>query len=131
MTDTSNTSGGVPIALDLSLSHFDGVAVSLIDLHRYGMAQGQAMISGKTFTNCRIEGPAVMAVVQGNNFDNTDFGYANGDIRNLVLLPASPNGVIGAIPVSDCVFRNCVFFAVGFTGPKAFTDQILSLETRP
>lgn len=116
------------IAENLMADHFSGVAVSLVDLHRARMRAGQAILSGITFDNCRIEGPAVVLVIGGCRFDNTDFGYASGDIRTLLLRPMSPNGVVGAIPVRDCTFTNCQLFALGYTGGEGFLNQMLSLE---
>jgi hypothetical protein len=116
-----------PVARDLDQTVFEGVTLSLVDLQRTCLRKGELTIVGRTFDNCLIEGPAVMLALDNVTFDGVDFGYTRGDIRNIVLFPASPTAVIGAIPVKDCVFRNSTFFAVGFTGPTAFTDQILAL----
>ncbi len=115
------------VAEDLTVDHFSNVALSLFDLHRARMRLGQSTLSGITFENCRIEGPAVMLVVGGCTFDATDFGFAGGDIRTLVLRPASPNGVVGAIPVRDCRFIGGQLFAIGYTGGEGFLNQILAL----
>jgi hypothetical protein len=115
------------IAENLNVSRFENVALSLVDLHRTRLRAGESVLSGVTFVNCRIEGPAVMLPLSGCNFDRINFGYSRGDIRNLVLRPASPNGVIGAIGVQDCKFIGGEFFAIGFTGEEAFLDQILAL----
>jgi hypothetical protein len=125
MTD-QNTSSWT-IAEDLTADHFSGVALSLVDLHRARMRMGQQTLTGITFENCRIEGPAVMLVVGGCSFDGVDFGFAGGDIRTLILKPASPNGVVGAIPVRDCRFKGGQLFAIGYTGGDAFLNQLLAL----
>lgn len=109
---------------------FENVDISLFDLARAVLKAGQRTINGRTFRNCFIEGPAVMLVLNNVNFDNTNFGHNGGDMRNLVLRPAGPTSVVGAIPVSDCEFINCEFFGLGFTGPDQFLDQLLTLETR-
>jgi hypothetical protein len=109
---------------------FENVDISLFDLFRAHIQAGQTMISGRIFKNCRLEGPVVMLALGNTVFDATDFGYASGDIRNLVLRPASPEKVTGAIPFQNCAFIGCEFFAVGFTGPEAFLQQILALETK-
>ena len=116
-----------PVATDLGVPSFSGVAISLVDLHRVALRAGMASIENRTFVDCRLEGPAVVVALGGVTFDAVDFGYHKGDIRNLVLYPASPDSVIGAIPLRNCVFKNCEFYAVGFTGGKSFTDQILAL----
>ncbi|WGM38293.1 hypothetical protein [Caulobacter sp. NIBR1757] len=118
---------GWKVAEDLTVDHFSGVAVSLFDLYRERLRQGQSVVSGITFENCRIEGPAVMLVIGGCHFHGVDFGSAGGDIRTLVLRPASPNGVVGAIPVRDCTFRGGHLFGIGYTGGESFLNQILAL----
>ena len=104
-----------------------GQALSLFSLYHAHMRMGRQMIEGVTFDGCRIEGPSVMLPLSGCNFDGVNFGNPHGDPRNLVLRPAAPNGVIGAIPVRECLFRNVQFFAVGFTGSETFLQQLLAL----
>ena len=124
---TDQTQSPWTIAEDLSGIHFENVALNLVDLHRDRLKRGEPIISGVTFKNCRIEGPAVMMVVGGCSFDGTDFGYAGDDISTLVLRPASNKGVVGTIPVRDCQFIGGQLFGIGYTGPESFTNQILAL----
>ena len=119
-----------PVPADLTAPSFENASISLFDLYRETLRGGSAVVSGRTFTNCRLEGPAVMAMLGGCNFDATDFGYTSGDIRTIVIRSAAPGRMIGALPFKDCKFIGCQFFAVGFTGPEAFLDQILALETK-
>ena len=109
---------------------FENVDISLFDLFRANLAAGDNSLAGRTFRGCRIEGPAVMLVLNGVTFDATDFGYSDGDIRNLVLRPAGPAKVVGTIPVQECAFIGCEFFGVGFTGPEDFLQQLLALDTK-
>ena len=81
---------------------------------------GQGLIEGKTFIDCRLEGPAVIMPVGACEFDACDMGYSGGDVRNLMLAPVGAEKVIGAIAFRDCTFRRCKFFAVGFTGSPTF-----------
>lgn len=115
------------IAEDLTVDHFSNVALPLVDLHRARLKIGQPTLTGITFENCRIEGPAIMLVIGGCQFDGVDFGFAGGDIRTLLLKPMSPNGVVGAIPVRDCTFRGGQLFAIGYTGGDGFLNQLLAL----
>ena len=124
---TGQTPSSWTIAEDLTVDHFSDVALSLFDLYRARLKMGQSTLTGITFENCRIEGPAVMLVVGGCNFDAVDFGFAGGDIRTLLLRPVSPNGVVGAIPVRDCTFRGGQLFAIGYTGGEGFLNQLLAL----
>ncbi len=112
---------------DYGADVFDGVAVSLFELYRARMARKQPMISGVTFRDCRIEGPAVLLVIDGCTFDGVRFGASNGDMRNIVLHPASPTSVTGALPIKDCTFQGGHFFGVGFTGAPTFLQQLLDL----
>lgn len=91
------------------------------------LAAGQPEIVGKTFIECRIEGPAVLLAVGGCDFDGCDMGYHGGDVRNLLLRPVGPQKVIGAIAFRDCVFRRCQFAGVGFTGAPAFLDSFIQV----
>ena len=109
---------------------FENVDISLFDLYRANLGVGENLLEGRTFRGCRIEGPAVMLVLRGVTFDATDFGYSDGDIRNLVLRPAGPAKVVGTIPVQECAFIGCEFFGVGFTGPEDFLQQLLALDTK-
>ena len=115
---------------DFNARVFDSNEVVLFDLFRESLRAGSAMVEGRTFINCRLDGPAVMAAVTGCEFDSTDFGYASGDIRAMIIRSAAPGRMIGALPFKDCKFIGCMFFAVGFTGPDPFLDQILALDTR-
>ncbi|MCF8506598.1 MAG: hypothetical protein K9G59_16950 [Caulobacter sp.] len=116
------------IAMDLTAKTFDGQAMTLSDLYRECVRSGQTIIEGRTFTNCRLEGPAIVAILSGVTFQTTDFGYTGGDIGRLVWRSASATGVVGAIPFRNCVFTGCSFFATGFTGPESFLQQILALK---
>jgi len=87
------------------------------------MRRGENMIVGKTFIDCRLEGPAVIIPVSGCQFDACDMGYSSGDPRNLLLAPAGPDKVTGAIAFKDCTFTRCNFFAVGFTGAPEFLQN--------
>jgi hypothetical protein len=126
MTNTDWT-----VATDLNAKMFDRKAISIFDMYRETLRSGARVIEGRTFNNCRLEGPAVIAILGGLKFDRTDFGYTGGDVARLVLRSASSTGVVGVIPFKDCSFTGCNFFAVGYTGPEDFLQQILALQVRP
>jgi uncharacterized protein YjbI with pentapeptide repeats len=116
--------------IDLMANVFEGAEISLYDLARACMADGKKSISDRTFRNCLITGPAVMLVLDNVQFNNTNFGQHGGDIRAVVLRPASPNQVVGVIPVTHCTFDGCQFLGLGFTGSDLFLDQLLKLEIK-
>ena len=74
---------------------------------------GEMVIAGKTFTDCVIEGPAVMAVMNGTTFDSCNMGTA-ANPQNLLLKPLGDK-IVGAIGMADCRFVRCQFAQVGFT----------------
>jgi hypothetical protein len=114
-------------ARDLSRTAFRDEDMALYDLFVHHMRAGRAMIEGITFTGCRIEGPAVMLILDGTTFDATNFG-GNGPVADLVLRPVGTRA-IGAIPMRNCTFVGCEFFMLGFTGGSVILDQILAIST--
>lgn len=119
----------LPAATDYKAKAFEGVSLSLHQLFMSNLGDGEPVVTGRTFKRCRIEGPGVLLSLGGNSFDDTNFGYCGGDARRLVLRSGSPDGVIGAVPVQGCAFDHCEFFAVGFTGPESFLQQLIELST--
>ena len=82
---------------------------------------GEMAIKDKTFTDCVIEGPAVMAVMNGTTFDNCARGTTT-DVRTLLYRPVSKDKMAGVVGVSNCRFVRCRFAQVGFTG----SDELLA-----
>ena len=114
---------------DLVATTFENADIVLFDLYRASFMAGQPIITGRAFRNCRIQGPGVMLVLPGTQFESTDFGETSGDVRNLILRPAGPQKVVGTLPVQNCAFIGCQFHGVGFTGTEDFLQQILALDT--
>ena len=85
---------------------------------------GKMSIDGKTFTDCVIEGPAVMAVMNGTTFDGCNMGAA-ANPRNLLLKPMGDK-IVGAIGMADCRFVRCRFAQVAFTGSDALLAELES-----
>ena len=117
-----------PVCQDYNADTFDGVALALFELFRANLiATQKPMIEGKTFNNCIIEGPAVLLAMSGVSFDACNLGVSGDDARSLILMPMVKNRVVGAIAMKNCTFRNCQFFAVGYTGGDAFIDRLLQV----
>lgn len=86
---------------------------------------GEMFVKDKTFTDCLIEGPAVMAVMDGTHFDSCAMGTTT-DAKTLLYRPVSRDKMAGVIGMSNCRFVRCRFVQVGFTG----SDELLAeLET--
>ncbi|TPW04837.1 MAG: hypothetical protein FD125_958 [bacterium] len=123
MTDQPVSSDATSRSLDPRATEFRGGRFALIDLYRASMqAGGGALIEGRRFVDCTIEGPALMLVLENVSFDRTNFGPTGGDMRNMLFRPMGDMG-IGAIPVRDCTFTNCRFLTLGITG----NDELLNM----
>jgi hypothetical protein len=114
-------------ARDLGLTVFENARIWLPQLMLSRLQSGENTVAGRTFNNCLLYGPAVLLALARVELDSCILGETGGDVRNLVLRPASPTSVIGAIPFQDCRFFECDFDAVGFTGSPAFVQSILDL----
>ena len=105
---------------------FSGGHFALFDLYRANIqAGGGAILEGRTFTDCFIEGPAVMLVLEGTHFEGVNFGPTGGDLRNVLFRPMSGQRAIGAIPVRNCTFRNCQFHTLGITGGEDLLKMLV------
>ena len=101
----------VRVASDLHAGRFEDVDVNLFELYA-ACAEQSGLISGRTFTRCRIQGPAIMLVSAGVTFDGCNFGDRDGDMRNLVLRPAGPRA-LGTVPMRDCLHLKSAVTQVG------------------
>ncbi|MGI4818197.1 hypothetical protein [Brevundimonas sp.] len=108
---------------------YEGLNIWLPALAIEAARRGEAIIEGKTYRNCVIEGPAVLLPIGACNFDGCNMGDAQGDIRNLLLQPMGPQRVTGTIAFKDCQFINCQFMRVGFTGTPEFLAQVQQVLT--
>lgn len=84
---------------------------------------GEMAIRDKTFTDCVIEGPAVMAVMSGTVFDSCAMGMTS-DVRTLLYRPVSEDKMAGVIGVANCRFLRCRFVQVGFTGSHELVAEL-------
>lgn len=104
---------------------FEKEAVWLPSLAVQHWNAGQMAIDGKTFTDCVIEGPAVMAVMNGTTFDNCAMGTTT-DVKNLLYRPLSTTKLAGVVGMANCRFVRCRFVQVGFTGSDDLLEQLQS-----
>ncbi|WP_312781448.1 hypothetical protein [Brevundimonas sp.] len=123
MTDQTQMSADETFGRELvARTNFEKEAVWLPSLAVHHMNAGQTFIDGKTFTDCLIEGPAVMAVMNGTTFDSCNMGVAS-DPRTLLLQPLGDK-IAGVVGMSNCRFVRCRFAQVGFTGSPELLQQI-------
>lgn len=125
MTDQPFSPTAQSRTLDPLATGFSGATFTLFDLYRASVqAGGGVMIEGRSFTDCVIEGPALMLVLDGVHFERTNFGPTSGDMRNMLFQPMGNMG-IGAIPVRNCTFTNCRFTTLGITGNEGLLKMLI------
>jgi len=101
---------------------FEKEAVWLPSLSVQHLNANETFIEGKTFTECLIEGPAIIAVMNNTRFDSCNMGVAS-DPRTLLFKPMGQM-MAGVIGMSNCTFVKCRFVQVGFTGGEAFLTEM-------
>lgn len=99
----------------------EAVWVPLMAVH--AQSGGETTLKGKTFTDCLIQGPALVAIVGETTFDGCNMGRVT-DVRSLTFTPQG-SLLVGAIGLEDCRFVRCQFEQVGFTGAPAFLQQLV------
>ncbi len=122
MTDINASTAAAP-SRDVARTEFSKESIWLPRLSVEHLNAGHDAIRGKTFTDCLIEGPAVLMPTADVTFESCHMGTAK-DPRNLLLAPVG-DLVTGAIGVADCRFIRCRFLFVGFVGEAAFRDQFV------
>jgi len=125
MSDTTQMSAQEQAGRALvARAHFEKEAVWLPMLSIQHLNAGQTSIDGKTFTECLIEGPAVMAVMNGTTFDGCHMGVMTSP-RTLLYKPLGDK-LAGVVGMSNCTFVRCRFVQVGFTGAD---EMLAEMET--
>lgn len=130
MTDqTPEVTAGTPTGDDLvGRTEFNQEAIWLPMFVVQHWNAGQMFIKDKTFTDCLIEGPAVMAVMNGTVFDSCAMGTTK-DARTLLYRPVSQDKMAGVVGFSNCRFVRCRFVQVGFTGSDELVTELASIAT--
>ncbi|WP_269220562.1 hypothetical protein [Brevundimonas vesicularis] len=104
---------------------FEDIQIPLAVFFRQLAMSNVSIVEGRAFRRCKIEGPAVMLVLDGVAFEGCNMGFDGGDVRNLLLRPMGKK-VIGSVPFAMCLFENCSFNAVGFTGEDRHLEAFQS-----
>ncbi|WP_295707351.1 hypothetical protein [uncultured Brevundimonas sp.] len=119
MTDMMSEAFGRELVAQTEFNK-QGVWLPLLAMH--SLNAGEGVVRGKTFTECVIEGPAVVAAMVGTTFDGCNMGLAE-DVNSLLFQPRGPK-LIGVIGLQDCRFVRCRFVQVGFTGSPEFLTEL-------
>jgi hypothetical protein len=126
MTDVMSEAYGREIVARTTFEK-EGVWLPLLAVHT--LNSGETVIRDKTFTDCAIEGPALVAVLQGTTFDGCNMGAA-AEVRSLLYAPEGPR-LVGAIGLQNCRFVRCRFVQIGFTGSRALLEDMAAQIVRP
>jgi hypothetical protein len=119
MTDVLSEEHGRKL---VARTDFSNEAVWLPLLAVYHLNVGQPLIRGRTFTECVIEGPALVALMDGVSFEGCNMGLAT-DPASLFYKPQGPV-LIGTVAFADTKFIRCRFVQVAFTGHTESIDQM-------
>lgn len=92
------------------------------------LRNGVHVIEGRTFTECQIDGPAVIMPVGGVKFNGCAMGLTS-DPMTLVLKTMSTHAA-GVIAVKDCTFERCRFNGIGFAGDADFAETFKTIMSQ-
>ena len=118
MTDTQKDATADQL---VTRTEFDKASIWLPRMALEHMRQGLLFIENKTFTDCIIEGPAVVVMADGCAMDGCHMGTAS-DPAMLLLRPVGKT-VNGVIAFKNCKFIRCRFAAIGFVGDDKFIED--------
>jgi hypothetical protein len=122
MYDVNNTG---PTPADLGdRTEFKGVMVSIPALLEAAAATGKP-IEGRSFVDCVLFGPAILAMTEETGFLNCQFAAVEGDVRNLFVRPAGGR-VIGAVSIAGCHFEGCLLNGLGLVGDDEFIEAFIA-----
>lgn len=122
MYDVNNTG---PTPADLGdRTEFKGVVVSIPALLEAAGVTGKP-IEGRSFVDCVLLGPAILAMSEETRFIDCQFGAVEGDVRNLFVRPAGGR-VIGAISIAGCNFEGCLLNGLGLVGDDEFIAAFIA-----
>lgn len=84
----------------------------------HSLNAGQTAITAKTFTDCIIEGPAIVVALGTTTFQDCLMGAVE-DVNSMLFSPRGPR-LVGAIGLKDCSFIRCRFIQIGYTGSEPY-----------
>lgn len=99
----------------LIASTLTDMQIRLADLSR-----DNQIIRGKTFRNCDIYGSSVVLLLEGTVITNCMFD--EDPLQSFIL--TDQNYFYGVVGIQDCVFIDCRFYRVGFTGNQVAKELI-------
>ncbi len=104
---------------------FDKEAIWLPLLSMHLMNVGEPVVRNKTFTDCVIEGPALITPLGGTTFEACHMGSAS-DPQSLLFTPRGGT-LVGVIGLENCTFVRCRMVQIGYTGSPEFLEDMTAL----
>jgi hypothetical protein len=98
-------------------SYFSRKIIRLADL----IFSPDYRISGKTFDDCFIYGPALVHAFAPITLAH---GGIEGDLESSFVDVQGNRRVVGIIGLGDCVFRRCTFIGIGFIGTREANEAM-------
>jgi hypothetical protein len=89
-----------------------------------------SVLEGYEFSNCRIIGPAVLALLDDVSIIGCTWDTPGLDALFWEVPPTRPV-VMGAVGVSKCQFSNCNFELIGVAGPPELRAVLEGGFNRP
>ncbi len=83
------------------------------------------LLRNREFTDCRVEGPVLLAPVGSFGLERNRMGAPGVDPGSLVWEIPPTGQAFGALMVSNVVFRGCELLAVGFAVAPGHRDGLL------
>lgn len=81
------------------------------------------LIQGRTFENCQILGPAVLALLGKTTISHCTFD--GNDFEDIAWpIATDRQTMIGAVGVADCEFFRCRLVQIGIAVPAAEIEQL-------
>lgn len=81
------------------------------------------IIRGRTFEDCTIYGPAVVVPLDQIAFEHNSF---DGPLEAILWeIPDEKNFIVGAIGLTDCIFRRCQFRGIGIAGNHSLIEKFV------
>lgn len=79
-------------------------------------------ITGKTFVDCELDGPAVLAILNSVHLESSSL--ATDDLEKCLIEVPEGKVLMGIFGLEDCKFLRCKFSSVAFIGTAANMNLI-------
>lgn len=102
-------------------SELDNQNIRLSDLTRENIT-----IRSKTFNNCDIYGPAIIAITGPIVVKNPIFEFAGGTVNDGFIIVNDKRWITGAITFDSCIFNDCHFHGIGIIATEEQYQKIIA-----